>query len=142
MTLTAEQKKALQEGIAVRFIEPETGTPCVLIRADMYAGLPQVAGVEEESEIPPGIREAQAALRRDLPALLAEHYDKCALYHGARRLAIARTERELIEECLRRGLKSDEYYIGKIAHYTLADLESEAEIDPSFFEFDQIESAT
>lgn len=36
MTLTADQKNALERGEPVRLTEPETHTDCVLIRADVY----------------------------------------------------------------------------------------------------------
>ncbi len=138
MTLTTEQKQALREGAPVRVIEPETQTECVLIRADVFTPPPRAES--EEFEIPPGIRKAQAAFRRDLPALLESHYDQWALYHGDQRIGIARTERELLEECKHRGFKPDDYYLGIIAAYTLDDLDGDVEIDPSFFEFDEDES--
>lgn len=36
MNLTAEQQHALERGEPIRFLEPETHTECVLIRADVY----------------------------------------------------------------------------------------------------------
>lgn len=141
MTLTTEQKQALRDGVPVRITEPETQTECVLIRADAYQGtLP--AGGDEQFEIPPGIRKAQEAFRRDLPALLETHYDQWALYHGDERIGIARTERKLLKECERRGYQPDEYYLGKIAHYILEDLSGEVVIDRSLFEFDEIDSTS
>jgi hypothetical protein len=139
MTLTTEQKQALREGEPVRVIEPETQTECVLIRADVFTPPVPRAG-SEDFAIPPGIRQAQAAFRRDLPALLESHYDQWALYHGGERIGIARTEVELLKECKRRGYKAGEYYLELIAPYILEDLEHGAEIDPSFFEFDEEDS--
>jgi hypothetical protein len=44
-------------------------------------------------------------------------------YHGEERIGIARNQRKLIQECIRRGLRDDEYYIGWIDHTELIEEE-------------------
>jgi hypothetical protein len=80
-------------------------------------------------EIPPGIKRSQVALRRDLPKLLENPklLGQWAAYHGDERIGIARTETELIRECLRRGFKADEYYVSWIHPLELIE---EEELDP------------
>lgn len=61
--------------------------------------------------IPPMIQKAQAAFRRDLPGLMETHYRQWVIYHGDQRLGFGRSQRRLIQECLRRGLKEDEFVV-------------------------------
>jgi hypothetical protein len=63
------------------------------------------------SGIPPGIGRAQRAFWRDLPELLTDerNHGKWVAYQGDERIGIARTEAELIRECVQRGLRDDEY---------------------------------
>lgn len=62
-------------------------------------------------EVAPGILRSQQAFWRDLPELLKNksNHGKWVCYHGDEQVGIARTKRELIQECLRRGFKDDEY---------------------------------
>ena len=50
MTLTTEQKQAIDKaGIEpVRVKDPETGTPYVLIREDVYRQMRKIVGLESE----------------------------------------------------------------------------------------------
>lgn len=143
--LTDEMRRALdeQEGKPLHVVDPVTNAPYVLIRAELYDRVrplvEQVQGSLPEKgqfEIPPGIRRSQEALRRDLPKFLQDNdcRDKWVLYHGGECLRFAGTQKELIQECLRRGLRSNEYYIGRVVPTELEEVE---EIDPSFFEFDE-----
>jgi hypothetical protein len=83
-------------------------------------------------------RGVAAGFRRDLPTLLQDPKRRglWVLYHGEQQLAFAPTEQELIKECARRGLKDDEYYLGKIVPTELTDIE---EIDRSLFEFEEVD---
>jgi hypothetical protein len=51
------------------------------------------------------------AFYRDLPELLKKHYRKWVAYHGNDCLGVGRTQTELYEQCLRRGLKEDEFIV-------------------------------
>jgi hypothetical protein len=43
--LTEQQRRAVQEGEAVRVAEDELGTECVLVRADVYERVQALVGV-------------------------------------------------------------------------------------------------
>ena len=63
-------------------------------------------------------------------------YDRWwAAYHGDERIGIARTKTKLIQECLRRGLKPDQYYVGIIREHDPAP----EEIERSLYEHDDFE---
>ncbi len=61
--------------------------------------------------IPPGILRSLTAFRRDLPELMKTHYGQVVVYHGDQRLMIGSSATKLFQECLRRGLKRDEYVV-------------------------------
>ena len=65
--------------------------------------------------IPQMIQVSQAAFRRDLPALMKTHYGYWVAYHGEERLGFARSKSKLVQECLRRGLKEDEFVVRGVA---------------------------
>src|SRR5258708_110070 len=81
--------------------------------------------------IPPGIRKSQEAFWRDLPELLPMRSRKreWVAYHGDERIGFGRTRTELCQECLRRGINDDEYYVGRIEPHWHAPWE-EIDIDP------------
>jgi hypothetical protein len=54
---------------------------------------------------------SQQAFYRHLPELLKSHEGKWAAYHGDECVGIARTETELWERCLQRGLKPGEFVV-------------------------------
>ncbi len=65
--------------------------------------------------------QSDQAFRRDLPELLKRHHRKWVAYHGDECLGIARTETELWQRCLRRGLKPGEFTVGFITEGALDD---------------------
>jgi hypothetical protein len=67
------------------------------------------------SGVAPIIAQAQIRHRRDLPELLKEYPGEWVAYLGAERLAIGKSERELTETCIHRGLKDDEFLVRAIA---------------------------
>jgi hypothetical protein len=67
-----------------------------------------------ESGVPPLIAETRIQFRRDLPILRTEHPGKRVAYSGAERIAIADTKRELVVECLQRGLKVGDFLVQAI----------------------------
>jgi hypothetical protein len=107
----------------------------------VLAGAPVTSPTEEEPtfEIPPGIRRSQEAFWRDLPQLLAQKKlrGKWVCYHGDERIGIGRYE-DLIRECLRRGLRDEEYDLGVIEPHALPPWEPE-EIEPLDPEVDAVE---
>jgi hypothetical protein len=115
--LTPEQRHLVEQAgnRPVRLEDPETHQVYVLLRADVYE---QVRGAIEPGSggdvlIPEGIRRSQEAFFRDLPGLLGDRRlrGRYVAYHGDERIGIARDDEPLIRECLRRGLKRDEYDI-------------------------------
>jgi hypothetical protein len=68
-------------------------------------------------EIPEGILRSRAALRRDLPALLASWWKrgKWVCYSRDTRVGIGRDYFKLVDECIRRGIPEGEYIIERIA---------------------------
>jgi hypothetical protein len=72
---------------------------------------PQDGSALLEREIPPLVRRAQAAFRRDLPQLLEDHRHQWVAYHGDRRVALGHTKRELYQRCLRHGFPPDEFVV-------------------------------
>ena len=84
------------------------------------------------AEIPQGIIRARAALRRDLPALLADRRTrgKWACYSSDARIAIGTDYTALIRECVQRRIPDDEYVIERVAPN--AGSEEEEEIDSRF----------
>ncbi len=82
-----------------------------------------------------GVSKSQAALRRELPALLANEkvFHWWVAYHGDERVGVARTKIELIAECLRRGLAHDECYVAWIDE---SELVEEEEVQFGLAEFD------
>jgi hypothetical protein len=89
------------------------------------------------ADVAPGIMRARKAFLRDLPELLKNpKYDRWSVaYYQEDRIAFSPSETDVIRECLKRGLKNDEYFIGSIVPYD----DEEWEIDKSLYEFDEIE---
>lgn len=116
--LTPEQRRLLEQAgdQPVRIEDPEMRQQYVLIRADLYeriSGAIEPTQKTETVHVPDGIRKSQEAFFRDLPDLLKKRSlrGKYVAYHGDERIGIAGDDAPLIHECLRRGLKRDEYDI-------------------------------
>jgi hypothetical protein len=86
--------------------------------------------------VAPGVLRSKHAFLRDLPGLLANpKLDRWSVaYCGDEQIALARSEVDVLRECRRKGLKSDQYYLGIVAPY-----DHDSEIEPSHYEFDPIE---
>jgi hypothetical protein len=69
------------------------------------------------TDTPIGIIRSMQAYMRDLPELLANPklHRWWVAYYGDERLGISKSGHDLIEACLTRGLRGDQYYIGIIA---------------------------
>jgi hypothetical protein len=87
----------------------------VLIRADVYERVRDVIEPRsgEELHVQEGVGKSQEAFTRDLPEVLKVRRlrGKYVAYHGSERIGIAGDDAPLIRECMRRGLKRDEYDI-------------------------------
>jgi hypothetical protein len=85
------------------------------MRRRIYDELRQVTDTKpvDDLVIPEGIRKSQEAFFRDLPELLKDRRlrGKCVAYHGDEQIGIAKDDKVLIRECLRRGLKREDYDI-------------------------------
>jgi hypothetical protein len=79
----------------------------------VYRLVEETAREAQEDSIPEGILRSQDAFFRDLPELLKDESlrGQWVIYHGDERIGFAPKMRPLIEECLRRGLKRDQYDI-------------------------------
>ena len=77
---------------------------------------PIITETEASFEVPEGIRRARAALRRDLPALLASRWTrgKWACYTGDGKVGIGRDYLALVRECNRRGIPPTDWIIERI----------------------------
>jgi hypothetical protein len=64
-----------------------------------------------DDPVPPMIQQSLAAYRRDLLDLLSTHHRQWVACDGEVRIGIARTQTELVEACLRRGLRRDEFLV-------------------------------
>jgi len=114
--LTEEQRKVLgeQEGSPVEMVDPHTQRAYVLLAREQYDRVRSLVeapvGEKTEPPIPEGIRRSQEAFWRDLPQLLTKRklIGQWVCYHGDERVGIGRYE-DLIRECVRRGIRDDEY---------------------------------
>jgi hypothetical protein len=116
-------------------IDGRTQETYVLVRAEVYAQLTQKPSTPAQqpvvSEIPEGILRSRAALRKDLPGLLAHrrNWGKLICYRGNERVGIGDYV-TLMRECNRRGFRDDEFVIVRIRPD--AGSEVEEEIDRSY----------
>ena len=62
--------------------------------------------------ISPGITRSIEAIRRDMPELLKKHRGQWIAYRGDQCVGFGRTETELYQDCLRRGLSRDDFFVG------------------------------
>jgi hypothetical protein len=117
--LNPEQQQAAARGEPVRIIDPSTHDAYVLVRAEVYERLSDESPRPVHHPIPeisPMVLRSQQAFWQDLPELLKKKRNrgKWAAYFGGERVAIVRTEVEAYQECFRRGLKDEEFYVGKL----------------------------
>jgi len=117
--LNPEQRQAMAQGQPVRIIDPLTHDAYVLVRAEEYArlaGVLQRPAAQRDSQIPPLMLRSQQAFWQDLPELLKnqQNHGKWVAYHGGERVAFSRSDVEAYQECFRRGLKHEEFYVGRL----------------------------
>ncbi len=64
--------------------------------------------------VKPAIRCAEAAFRRDLDEMLKSHLGAWVAYSADERIGLADAQPTLVAECLRRGLKGDEFIVFRV----------------------------
>ena len=117
--LNPEQQQAVAQCEPVHIIDHLTHNAYVLVRAEVYAllaaALPRPAE-RADPEIPPLMLRSQQAFWRDLPELLKDkrNHGKWVAYHGGERVAFGQSDVEAYQECFRRGLKHEEFYVGRL----------------------------
>lgn len=131
--LSDQERQQVQQGQPLDVVDSKTNEAYVLIARAKFEQ-PQLAA-SPELEIPEGIRVSQEAYRRDLPDLLKQKkmYRFWVAYHRNERIGIAYDGRTLLEECLKRGLDDDEFYVGWIHEYGFL-VDEEVEARPEHYE--------
>ena len=61
--------------------------------------------------IPQLVAQSQAAFRRDLPELLKKRHARWVAYHGDECIGFGRSQIDLYQQCVRRGLKDDDFVV-------------------------------
>ncbi len=117
--LNESWQKALdqQKEEPLRIVDPRNQKAYVLLPAEMYDQLRCPTPADENaSAVAPGVSRSREAFLRDLPQLLADakqdHW--WAAYHGDLRIGIAHLPQELLREIIKRGIPSDQYFLGVI----------------------------
>jgi hypothetical protein len=136
--LTPEQQQAVDAatGNPPRVLDRRTQEVYVLLRVAVYEGLVRDVSVAPVAEVPEGIRRSRAALRRDLPELVADSRKrgKWVCYRGDERIGVGEYA-NLIRECNRRGLRDDEFAVERIVPGAGSD--DEVEVDRTLTEVDE-----
>jgi hypothetical protein len=115
ITLTPEQLRLVEQagGRPVRVENPRSHRIYRLVEENAKESHTVSDAIRQslEAGIPEGILRSQDAFFRDLPELLKDESlrGQWVIYHGDERVGVAPKKQPLIEECLRRGLKRDEY---------------------------------
>jgi hypothetical protein len=125
LELTRAQQRAVDaaNGEPVPVVDPRTRRAFVLVPAECYPNGPRSPGddLPAESqlpwEVPAGIQISKKAFLRDLPSLLRQKKRKgqWVVYHGDKRLRFGKSQAELDQMCVRRGLALTEVYVGRVA---------------------------
>jgi hypothetical protein len=99
----------------------------VLIRAEVYQharslldeALPPLAAQFAQG-VAPIMLESRQAFWREVPEVLKRRSKACrwVAYDGTERIATGRTDAEVYQECLRRGLQRGEFYVASISERT------------------------
>jgi hypothetical protein len=132
--LTPELQKALDEsgGKPPVVVDQRTQQTYVLIRSEVYQRLTGSPTPAQPFVIPEGIRLSKAALRRDLPELLANRRTrgKYVCYHKDKRVAVERDYLSVIAEVVRLNIPEDEYIVESVE--PSAGSEEEEEVESRF----------
>ncbi len=85
------------------------------------------------TEVPLGILKARAALRTDLPALLADRKSrgKWACYSNEGRVGLGDDHLALIRECVLRGIPDDDFIVERVEPGAGSDEDVEIESRPA-----------
>jgi hypothetical protein len=81
----------------------------------LYSALSRHFGVSDmDTEVPAIVEEGTAAFLRDMETLLKEHPRQWVAYHGSERVAVGKTDFEVLQDCLARGFAESELVIRRI----------------------------
>ncbi|MDB5313928.1 MAG: hypothetical protein JWO38_8130 [Gemmataceae bacterium] len=140
--LTPEQQRVLDTATDQPpvVVDRRTDATYVLVRAEVYEQLTRKENQPSEPadrEVPEGIRSAKAALRRDLPRLLADRRTrgKYVCYHKGERVAVGKDYVSVMGEVVRRDIPEEEYIVARVRPGAGSD--EEEEVDRTFVELDQ-----
>jgi hypothetical protein len=146
--LTDLQRQALQakQGQPVDVVDPATQQRYVLLALEQYERVRPLLEQGELCElqepaaaIPPGILRSQQAFWHDLPELLKQksRQRRYAAYHGDQRIGFGRTQTELYQECFRRGLAREAFYVGLLEERDVPPWAS-TQLERSLYEFSDV----
>ena len=112
--LTDDQRRAVAEAGDILPTVVAGDTTYRLIRVEDNDRA--LSGPPTPFRVPEGIRRSRAALRRDLPELLASRRTrgKWACYQGDERIGIGRDYATLMRECNRRDIPDGEFIIERV----------------------------
>lgn len=108
----------------VDVVDPATKRTYVLVAREQYEKYermrllleegPPATAPEHLAGMTPLMPRSQRAFWHDLAELLPlkSRKRRWVAYHGGERMGFGRTDRELCQECLRRGLQRGEFYVG------------------------------
>ncbi|HKI33147.1 MAG TPA: hypothetical protein VKA46_14950 [Gemmataceae bacterium] len=117
--LTPEQRQAVEQGEPVRIVDPATHDALVVVRAEVFermAGVLRPPEHQPPASIDPQLLRSMQAFWRDLPELLKNKRNKgkWAAYRGDEQVVITADDVEAYQECFRRGILREEFYVGRI----------------------------
>lgn len=72
---------------------------------------PDEPAAKHVCRIPPMVTKSQEAFRRDLPQLLQQRYGWWVAYHGDERIGFAKSQLELYQQCVSRGLTEEQFVV-------------------------------
>ena len=143
-TLTPELRQEIEKAgdRPVRIEDPDTHRSYILLRAEIYDRIKPLSGSDDgpTEQVPEGIRRSKEAFLRDLAGLLnrKKWRGRWVLYHGDKRIGMARRPDKLLRECSKRGLTDNDFYLGVIDPHP----SEPEEIERSFFEFEEFEQVS
>ncbi len=131
--LTDHQRQALEGQNPLRLRDPRTDHIYVLVPSETYDELSRnrsnADGVSDVAS------PSKAAFLLTLPSLLktGRYEGWYVAYRGNEQIKLHPSEVEVIRECLKRGLKRSDYYLGAVVPH-----DPEGAIENSLYEFEHV----